>query len=54
MRAVAIAVALALVLSFVGSLAVLVAGDVGPGDRPVAVLFQVAGDIGPGDLPGVP
>lgn len=49
MRAFALAVALALILSFIGSLAVQVAGDVGPGqDRPRAGLFQVAGDVGPG------
>ncbi len=54
MRAFALAVALALILSFIGSMVVRVAGDVGPGDRPVAVLFQVAGDIGPGDGPGLP
>ncbi len=49
MRAVIAAVALAMALSLIGTVAMQVAGDVGPGqNRPGAMLFQVAGDVGPG------
>ncbi len=47
MRSFAIALALAVMLSLVGSMVVLVTGDIRPGQN--GTLMRIAGDVGPGE-----
>ncbi len=47
MRSLALAVVLAAVLSLIGTVAVQVAGDIGPDGGALPPVLQLAGDIGP-------